>query len=455
MSKNYASVEHLKHALSFLEKELPNGSFKIQPAKGVKNIPHIRAQRISPAELKAAFKELGMLEVPDPIQNLLSGKFPVYPFNINGISYPIVIGAVRGSEDETSIGINRKELSPTGLGLGGKKFNKSELIKTTKQAITLKIRDENLKQALIGLVDIAATGGNKKLSNNLAEHIAPIVGVIAQDLGEILAPLIVMDNNDIAEFPAGNFPLIDVKLPGRNLSVKALTGSGTSFASIKDLMDKYETSMVKQDDKSKKFNVLKQFHPSAGGKNVDKIIRATRAASIPEYITICEILGTEITSFNQLENVIDKLFRTKEYGTFLNTIYPAMIAGNWGKPVGLPNDGKYYMGIKNEPPTKEKAAGKRSYDADKGKAGANIITYALGVGLLNYIKRGSDAKIYKDIITDIVKQSDAVLGHITINPDGSMELKTKPFSDLKFEFQYHAPSHIPGNNLPGFIYVPD
>jgi hypothetical protein len=32
---------------------------------------------------------------------------------------------------------------------------------------------------------------------------------------------------------------------------------------------------------------------------------------------------------------------------------------------------------------------------------------------------------------------------------------TKPFSQLNFGFQYHAPSHIPGNNLPGFMVVMD
>jgi hypothetical protein len=59
------------------------------------------------------------------------------------------------------------------------------------------------------------------------------------------------------------------------------------------------------------------------------------------------------------------------------------------------------------------------------------------------------------MMTSIVSQADAVIGHIDMNPDGTLKLITRPFSDLKFEFQYHAPSHIPGNNLPGFIAVLD
>ena len=57
------------------------------------------------------------------------------------------------------------------------------------------------------------------------------------------------------------------------------------------------------------------------------------------------------------------------------------------------------------------------------------------------------------MMTDIVKHADAVIGHIAINPNGTLKLTTRPFSELKFAFQYHAPSHIPGNNLPGFIAI--
>ena len=56
-------------------------------------------------------------------------------------------------------------------------------------------------------------------------------------------------------------------------------------------------------------------------------------------------------------------------------------------------------------------------------------------------------------MTNIVQKADAVLGHITIKSNGQLELTTTPFSDLEFNFQYHAPSHLPGNNLPGFMAI--
>jgi len=112
------------------------------------------------------------------------------------------------------------------------------------------------------------------------------------------------------------------------------------------------------------------------------------------------------------------------------------------------------MDPKGEPP-KAKQAGKPSYDINPAKGGANILTYVLGIGLLNYITKGNDAEKYKEMMTDIVNKADAVIGHITVNGDGSLALKTRPFSDLKFNFQYHAPSHLPGNNLPGFVAILD
>ena len=129
-----------------------------------------------------------------------------------------------------------------------------------------------------------------------------------------------------------------------------------------------------------------------------------------------------------------------------------MTAGPWGKPVGLPQDGKYYMDPKGDAP-KPKQAGKPSYDLNPAKGGADIVTYSLGIGLLNQIKSGDDADQYRDIMTDIVNKADAVIGHIGVAGDGKLTLKTQPFSDLKFNFQYHAPSHLPGNNLPGFMAI--
>jgi len=454
-TKMYANLALCKELANQLAGILPNGTFKVQNAGGVKTIPHVRAQKISLSELQSAMSSLGATaSSPDAKQTVLSGKFPVHSFELDNNIVSIVIGSV--SAGASNVGLNRKELAPTGLGLDGGKFTREELIINTKKGLDAAIRDQNLKQALIGLVDIAAAGGNTPLDPELAASIKPLIGIISQDFGEILAPILIMDNDDIAEFPSGNAPIVDVKLKNTNLSVKALTGSGTSFKTVADLMDQYESSINSDKGLTKKYQILKQFHPSTGGSNVDKIIRAVSMAKIPEYTTICSIIGVQkLSSYDEFAKLILDFTKNMKYGEFLETFYPAMMAGNWGKPVGLPADGPYYMGQKKEAPKKEKAAGKNSYMAKPGYGAANILTYVMGIGLLNYIRRGKDSKQYSNMMTDIVKQANASIGHITINPNGTMTLKTTPFSQLKFEFQYHAPSHIPGNNLPGFMYVPD
>lgn len=457
----YAEGDQLKSLIQELEKNLPQGTFKVLQPKGHKTIPHIRAQKISTLELQNAMKKFGAeISSPDLTQSVLSGKFPIQSFKKDNITYSIVIGSVKGAKGESSIGLNRKELTPVNLGLAGRTLKKQEIVIATKSALMQKIRDELLRDALIALVDNAAQGGKNKLSPEHQEEIKPLIGIISQDLGEILAPILIMNDDDEAQYDGGSTPLYDVKIKNVEYSVKALTGSGTSFRSVSNLMDRYEQELKDNDkDLKAKFQVLKQFHSGADGKNVDKIIRAAKIANIPEYLKIVKILGINpkvgLNGYDDLVAQLKNFGPNLTYPQFLRSFFPAMEAGNWGKPVGLPADGAYYLGLKDKPPKKEKSAGKNSYNANPSKGGADILTYVLGVGLLNYIKEGNDAEQYRNMITDILKKKEAVISHIKINPDGTMVLTTRPFATGKFEFQYHAPSHIPGNNLPGFIHVPD
>jgi hypothetical protein len=362
-------------------------------------------------------------------------------------------------DDESSVGLARKELTPTGLGIAGGFFDKKQLINDTKKAVESKIRkrDPVLADALIALVDSAAAGGTTPISPELMAHISPYLGTVSQDFGEILAPILILEPGQKAELPKGNEPLVDVKIPGMNLSIKALTGSGTSFRSISNLMDKYESTIADDKESKKHFEVLKAFHPSAGGKNVDKIIKAAAMANIKEYKEAVRKFGSfddfaslfkRASTFNWRDGGVES------YRDFLNLSLDVFTASDSGgtKFVGMPADGKFYLGGgKKSSSPREKAAGYASFRANPFKAAADIITYSLGVGLLNYVKGGKNAEKYKTMMTDIVKEADAVIGHITVNKDGTMSLVTKPFSTLQFQFQYHAPSHIPGNNLPGFI----
>ena len=466
VTPNYADTKALKNAAAFLQQQLPDGKFSVQNVGGTKQISSIRARGISLAALKQAMTAFGAAQgAPDAKQSTTSSSFPAYSFEKSGDRYTVVIGmkGVKG-DDESSVGLARKELTPTGLGIAGGFFDKKQLINDTKKAVDSKIRkrDPVLADALIALVDSAAAGGTTPISPELMSHVAPYLGTLSQDFGEILAPILILQPGQKAELPKGNEPLVDVKIPGMNLSIKALTGSGTSFRSISNLMDKYEDSIADDKESKKHFQVLKAFHPSAGGKNVDKIIKAAAKANIKEYKEAVRKFG----SFNDFAELYQRMSvwpwkngSIANYRDFLSVSLDVFTASdNRGvKFVGMPADGKFYLGSDGakKPSAREKAAGYASFRANPFKAATDIITYSLGVGLLNYIKGGKNAEKYRTMMTDIVNKADAVIGHITVNKDGTMSLVTKPFSTLQFQFQYHAPSHIPGNNLPGFIALLD
>jgi len=122
-AKMYANLAMCKELANQLAGILPNGAFKVQNAGGVKTIPHIRAQKISLSELQSAMSSLGATASSlDAKQTVLSGKFPVHSFELDNNIVSIVIGSV--SAGASNVGLNRKELAPTGLGLDGGKFTR-------------------------------------------------------------------------------------------------------------------------------------------------------------------------------------------------------------------------------------------------------------------------------------------------------------------------------------------
>ena len=445
----FASKAQLTTVAEIIHSELPAIRLKVKGRERGKAVAHIRAYGVSIAELVSTMDQLGYAQAAlEKDQTGLTGKPGATTFNFVRSGSKITIILMPSGT------VQRKEFTPVNLGLAGRKFNRDELITAVIEAVSTKVQDATLQKALVALIDIAVAGKGTLLPE-LNASIDAARGTISQDFGEILAPIMIMKPDDIAEFPVGNSPLVDVTVGDTNISVKSLTGSGTSFASISDLMDRFEAGMQADDPRRSKYSILKQFHPTSGGSNKDKIIRAAGAAVIPEYQMMLQTLGIsqQVASWGQIHNwLISQDINDASYGEWLSGVYPIMVAGGWGRPTGLPADGQHYMANPNAPDLpQQKKAGKRAFDQNPAAAGADILTYVLGVGLLNYIRKGTDAPDYSQMMTDIVSQSNAVIGKIDITLDGSLRLVTRPFSELQFAFQYHAPSHIPGNNLPGFI----
>ena len=432
-------------------------------------LPLIRTSGITDQQLLKATARLGLKEIPlTDLQKASSGQFNIHSFTqgskTNNIVLTIVVAGRKKAQSFAGAAgdlvLNRKDLTPVKLGLVGKKISgiytdRASLATATKKSISTTITNKKLATALSELVDLALARGAGQLTPESLKYITPVIGSISQDFGEVLAPLALAQDGEDITFPSGNEKLIDVTVGGKTrYSVKALGGSGTSMNSLGSLLDDYEATLT-DEGKKKLFNDGIKIWRSTRkeGSVTDRIALAAKLNGIPEYFSCVDILGDEFDSFAKLKTLLKPLVEKLDYPNFLKTILPITQAGRWGYDVGMPDDYRYYLGMTDKKPEPGQA-GKNSYDHNPVDAAANIITYCLGMGMRNLMTRGPDKDRYKEIMNDMIKQLNCQLGHVSIDPSGQLIISSKPFGNLDFEFDYHAPSHIAGNNRPGFMIVP-
>lgn len=454
-NQKYGTVAQLDKLAKYMQTAIPGSRFQAQGLYRGKPVPHIRVHQATQAEIDSIAQRIGIERQDiDAKQELLSTQFRsgISSFvDREGTVYSFVISS-KGS----GTGIAKKSLTPGKLGMNRAKYTRPQLIADAKTAVSQQIRDQQLAAILIKLVDIAAARGQGNLTPEELAYIKDSKSIISTDFGEILAPIMIMQDNETAEFPAeGNNPIVDVRVGPRSYAVKSLTGSGNSFSVISDLLDRYEAALEDGSPEKAKFEIVNIFNKKNPGKGKDKILQASIKAETAEAKAFQNLVGP-VSSWNDLQNKLETVLRPTgqymNYADFIKTIYPITMAGGWDSPAGLPADAMYYMtgGQKGAKP-KGKSSGRVSYDRDPSKGAADILTYVLGIGLLNQATKGKEAEKYNQMMTDIVKKVDAWLGKIDITANGGLNVTTQPFSDLKFRFDYHAPSGSPANNLPGFI----
>lgn len=424
-------------------------------------VHHLRLQYPEDKVIKA-FKDAGVTVTDQGTPNL-SGKYndltAIFP---NNFAEPELAGkrihfvsTFKQQADGAQAKVAQKQLIPTKMGLEGKNFNKQSLTKALYQVIPTLSVDDELKEFLIQLVDVAV-GKRPQVDPEVNSVIdADTRRIVGIDFGEILTPLLMSDGSDVILFPTGNAMLADVEINGQPISVKSGSGSGTSFRAINNIMDQFQSDVkagkASLDDDEVNIHKFFRAFVDTQGNNKDKIIAGSHAAQTPEHQAMSKIIGKNDFTFDDLLEFAGKY---DDYGEFLKAVYPASIAGNHGRPQGMPADYKYYMGqATNEP--KKKQAGKPAWDARGDQAGADIMVYILGTSFLKDARQEQRSDQYNNLIKRMMNQVDAQLAHITVTPDGKLDLKQKSFSDMNYKFQYHAPSHIPGNNLPGFTLVVD
>ena len=429
---------------------------------GEKAISTIRTANINSRQLREAAAILGLQEVHQltDIQKTTSGQFVVHSFlTPTGVTLTVVLAGrnkaaiAKGLGDE--VVLNRKDLTPVKLNLAGEYTNRKALYDATKKALPAKVKNTNLADALIALLDLAYNRGAGQLTPEQLKFIQPIQATVIQDFGEILTPIALAEDHEDIVFPEGNAKLIDVTVGGKaRYSVKGFGGSGTSMNSLGSILDDYAKTLTDEGTK-KLFNDGIKIYQSTRkeGSITDRICLAAHRNAIPEYLSYIDILGGEFQSFKELETLLTPIVKNLEYPAFLKMILPAASAGHWAKPTGMPDDYQYYLGLTNIKPEPGQT-GKYSYDRDPVDGAANIITYSVGKGLYNLVREGPDKDRYKEIMNDMIRQLNCQLGHITLDSAGELQITSSPFGNLEFEFDYHAPSNLAGNNRPGFIIVP-
>jgi hypothetical protein len=437
-----------------------NAKSKIDYSKKAGRLPVLRISDVTPAQLEKVASELGLTQAPlTDHQAVSSGQFSIYSYTGKGKTFTFVLRGVKTAASyagaAADLVLNRKDLTPVKLGLAGEYSDRNELAVSTKKAIKSRVKNENLATALIELVELAENRGAGQLSPESLEYVKPFLGMISQDFGEILAPIALANDSEEISFPSGNEKLIDVTVGGKTrYSVKSLGGSGTSMNSLGSLLDEYDLTLTDEGKQTMFRNAIKIWASTRQeGSVTDRINLAANKNKTPEYLSYVDILGGEFDSWNKLKILLTPLVKNLDYKGFLEMILPATQAGQWGSNVGMPQDSNYYLGLTANKP-KPGIAGKYSYDNDPVDGAANIITYCLGKGIEYMIVRGPQQEQYNNIMNDMIKQLNCQLGHVDIDSQGQLVVTSKPFGNLNFKFDYHAPSHIAGNNRPGFMIVP-
>lgn len=426
----------------------------------VSKIRHIRINN-NAEEIVRLFTEKGIginFDDAPALSGMYSQSFKItFPVDFEDLDLAgqELIGLV-ALRQNSKVGI--KSLTPKNLGLAGKSLNKKELGNYLKQNLPTLIQDESLLEFLLQLVEVALEE-KTEVDANVMELIDPNdVRQTGVDFGEILTPLMLATDSESIDFPPGNEMLADVIIAGMPVSVKSASGSGTSFKAIKGYMDKFrdeaEAGTIEMDADDEKVHQFFRAFVDTEGRNVDKIIAGSEKADTPEHKSMSLVIGKDTFTFADLVEYSETF---DEYSDFLKAVYPISMSGNDDeaenyKPRGMPADHKFYMGLTEIKP-KAKQAGKPSWDASKGTAGANIMTYILGTGFLADAKTVDKKDKYNNMIKNILQNARAELAKIDITADGKIVVSRKPFSSLDYEFQYHAPSHMAGNNLPGFSAI--
>lgn len=448
-NNNIASLDELK---TFVQK-VNSPAIYIQNVRETEKLGrpyHLRSikkgNELDKDEVEAILKKVDPSITLKPTSEKLTSYSAGAPFEFmsGGKRYFIVTRAAIASGGKKVKIFNKKELSPTTLGLRDIYANKEELAKD----IVAKVKSKYEGDRAAALIEILKNAQNYPNQTAIPQNLHYVLQgtnlkQISQDFGECLAPICYASASDRIEFPEGNSPIVDVTVGNTSIAVKSLSGSGNSLVKMKEIIDAYG-STVDQDDVKAKFRYQTiQKLADSNRSVIDLILELCTDLQTPEMIKLKSntIPTLEINTLNDLKKAVNviitkdgKLTPYQEVIEICKTILSAS-----GKTYGIPRD--------------VQTSGSKKYQRDPLIYTAYMLTYGLGKGLENVIINGIDKDEYANTIQDIMKNMSASVGFIGVNSAGVIDLKVKKFSDLQFKFDYHAYTTNPGNNRPGFVIV--
>lgn len=394
------------------------------------------------AELKKIDPSIKLAPTGEKLTSYNAGK--PFEFMSGGKKYYFVARATINSGGKKVKVFNKKELTPVTLGLKNTYGNKSELSKDIASAVGKKF-DGDQKEVLLAILKNAENYNSQSPIPEKLHYLLQGTNLkqISQDFGECIAPLAYAKDGDMIEFPAGNEPIVDVKVGSTDIAIKSLSGSGNGLVKMKDIIDAYGETIDQEDLKKKsKFATIQKLSDK-GRKVIDVILELCTDLQTPEMVALTAETGYagEINKLDDLKKAVELIIRKDDkllpYNEVIDICKNILSAS--GKTYGMPRD--------------IATSGQKKFERDPLIYVCYMLTYGFGKGLENQIVNGVDKDAYSDIIQDIMSNMSASVGFVGVNPVGVVSVTVKQFKDLKFKFDYHAFTTNPGNNRPGFAIV--
>lgn len=456
-----SDLEDLKNIQQQLTKITGNSDIiKIHNVKETTKLQrplHLRAvQKANPLdreELEAVLKKLpqgGSIQlqpITDPQKQISNfGAGDPLQFSYNGKTYYILAKKTVSSDSGNKIKVfNKKELTPSVLGLATSYNDKKSLANDIKKSIEQKYKDDRGAVLLHVMNNSLNYSNQKPLPQNLKYVLQnpTMMKQVSQDFGEAIGPLLYSATGKI-DFPVGNEPVIDIKVGNVGIAIKSLSGSGNSMVKLKEIIDAYAETLDQKD--VKKVAQIRTFQKLADKSInvIDSIIQIAKDVDSPE-MTALETATRKMKIYNldQMLKAVEKLIyqqgKLLPYDTTMQKIEKILSAS--GKTFGMPRDRGTPKAV-------------RKYKQDPKIYVAYVLTYGLGKGLENVIVNGVDKDSYGNLLKDIMKTVQAKAGFVSVDANGIVKFQIKDFKDLNFKFDYHAFTTKPGNNRPGFVVFP-